>query len=573
MNKSRKVYQLFYKIWLVLLVIFSHVVFAKSVPSLTQFELVNSELFIFKDDNHTLAINDVLAQFELGKFIKNDESQVSFGFTKSIIWAVLPITNTSDNDQRLILKVENAWLDELDVFFYQQNVLSKKVKLGDTSSFHNRERQKRMPSVAFTFKPGVTHVVLRIKSDDPMTFPVYLGDEKSVDQFEQENSYFYGALYGALIILLIYNLMLYAYSKELRYCFYSLYLLSFTVFNFTYTGHGFWLLWPNNVLLQQYLMPLLMFGYLFSGVLFTMEYLQVQKYLPRLYSYRRFIYGGLVTLGCIIIAVGSISFAVMSQLVVLTTISVWMLAIGYYSLINGNHLAKFFVPAVLMGAFGATISSLTTWGVFPYTQWAFRGIELGMLLEMSLLSISIGFNFKMAYDARVTAEHYARIDSLTNLFNRRALTELIYPIWNLGKRQHTSMSVMLIDLDWFKRINDEFGHIMGDDVLKHVAHTLKRSFRQSDIIIRWGGEEFFVFLPDTDIVQAKRLAEKLRDYFDKNKVNDVTRITISVGVACSYPSVMSFDELIELADKSLYHAKQNGRNQVVTAGELSPDVI
>jgi diguanylate cyclase (GGDEF)-like protein len=572
-NKSTSSYQLLFKIWLMLLVIFNSVAVAKSVPSDAQFELINSELFIFKDYDHSLKIDDVLTQLNLGKFVKNDEGKVSFGFTKSIIWAVLPVTNTSENAQARILKIDNAWLDELDVYFYEQNILSKNVKLGDTSSFLSRERQKRMPSVAFTFKPGITYVVLRIKSDDPMIFPVYLGDEKSVDKFEQENAYFYGALYGALIILLIYNLALYAYSRELRYCLYSLYLFSFTVFNFTYTGHGFWLLWPNNILLQQYLMPLLMFVYLFSGVLFTIEYLQAEKYLPRLYSYRRFIYGGLATIGCIIVVVGSRSFAVMAQLMILTSMSVWMLAIGYYSLKNGNHLARFFVPAVFIGTCGATISSITTWGIFPYTQWAFRGVELGMLLEMSLLSISFGFNFKMAYDAQLTAEHYARIDPLTNLFNRRALTELVYPIWNLGKRQQTSMSIMLVDLDWFKRINDEFGHLIGDDVLKHVAQTLKNRLRLSDIILRWGGEEFLVFLPDTDIVQAKFIAEKLQRYFDNNKVNDVTRVTISVGVASSVPSEISFDELIKLADKSLYQAKKNGRNQVVALNEVSTDVI
>lgn len=196
-----------------------------------------------------------------------------------------------------------------------------------------------------------------------------------------------------------------------------------------------------------------------------------------------------------------------------------------------------------------------------------------MLLEMSLLSMSFGFNFKMAYDARLTAEKYARIDPLTNLFNRRALTELVYPIWNLGERQKTSMSIMLLDLDWFKRINDEFGHIMGDDVLKHVAQTLKRRLRLSDIILRWGGEEFLVFLPDTDIVQAKFLAEELRRYFDDCKVSNIARVTISVGVASGFPNDISFDELMKLADESLYQAKKNGRNQVVAVDKLSTDEI
>ncbi len=573
MTKSKSTFQSLTKIWLVFLAIFFNVEIAnaltsKSLTTLTNAELVNSELYIFKDDSHALNVDDVLANFHSGKIVKNNENKVSLGFTNSVVWAVLPIKNQTDNPESLVLKVDNAWLDEIDVYFYEQNTLSKIVKLGDTTPFQNRERQKRMPSVTYTFEPGLTHVVLRIKSEDPMTLPVYLGDLESVDNFEQNNAYFYGALYGALIILLIYNLALYIYSKEIRYCLYSFYLFSFTAFNFTYTGHGFWLLWPNEVLMQQWLMPLLMFMYLFSGVMFTIEYLQVEKYLPMLYSYRRFIYGTLAAIGCIIVIIGSRSFAVMAQLAILTTMSVWMLAIGYYSLKNGNHLAKFFVPAVLLGTCGATVSSMTTWGLFPYTQWAFRGIEIGMLLEMSLLSISFGFNFKAAYDARLNAEHYARIDPLTNLFNRRALTELVFPIWNLGERQQTTMSVMLIDLDLFKRINDEFGHVIGDEVLKQVANALKQRLRLSDIIIRWGGEEFLVFLPNTDLKQAKLLAENLRHCLAKKKINNIVNVTISAGVASGIPSEVSFEEMIKFADDSLYQAKKSGRNQVVSFDEL-----
>ena len=573
LNKLRTIYQSVITIWLVLFVMFSSVSVAKSIPLNTQIALVNSELFILKDPKLLLDVDDAFARFRLGDFVKNHDNKVSFGFTNSAVWAVLPIKNTSDSSVPLILKVDNAWLDEIDVFFYEQSILTKTATLGDISAFSSRERQKRMPSVAYQFKPGTTYIVMRLKSDDPMTFPIYIGDVESVDEFDQHNAYFYGALYGALIILLIYNLALYAYSKELRYFLYSFYLFSFTAFNFMYTGHGFWLLWPTEPALQQWLMPLLMFVYLCSGVMFTIEYLQVEKYLPKLYSYRPFIYGFLAIVGCLIVIVGSKSFAVMAQLFILSTVTVWMLVIGYYSLKSGNPLAKFFVPAVFLGTIGSFVSSMTTWGLVPYTQWAFRGIEIGMLLEMSLLSVSFAFNFKVAYDAKLTAEHYARIDPLTSLYNRRALSELVYPIWNLSKRQQTSMSILLIDLDWFKRINDEFGHIVGDDVLKHVAHALKSRLRASDIILRWGGEEFLVFLPETDVLQAKVLAEKMRCYFDENNVNDFAKVTISVGVASGVASKVSFDDLLKLADASLYKAKKSGRNQVVIVDELSQELV
>jgi len=573
MNKSNLIYKLIFPLWLVLLVIYSDVLIAKSISTNNSLELVNSDLFILKDDSHLFAAEEVFAKFKQGELTKNNQRQVSFGFTDSVVWALLPTTNDTNTPKSLILKIDNAWLDEIDVFFYEQNVLVRNTKLGDTTSFKSRERQKRMPSIEHLFKPGLTYVVFRFKSGDPLTFPVYIGDEESIDEFDQQNDYFYGALYGALIILLIYNLVLYLYSKEIRYFLYSFYLFSFTAFNFIYTGHGFWLLWPLEPSLQQWLMPLFMFVYLCSGVMFTIEYLQLEKYVPKFYANRQFIYGFLAIVGCLIIIVGSKSFAVMTQLIILSTVTLWMLVIGYYSLKSGNPLAKFFVPAVLLGTSGSFVSSMTTWGIFPYTQWAFRGIEIGMLLEMSLLSVSFAFNFKVAYDAKLTAEHYARIDPLTSLYNRRALKELVYPVWNLGSRQQTSMSILLIDLDWFKRINDEYGHIVGDDVLKHVAHALKSRLRASDIILRWGGEEFLVFLPDTDVLQARALAEKMRCYFDGNNVNDFAKVTISVGVASGVANKVSFDDLLKLADASLYKAKTSGRNQVVIIDELPQESV
>lgn len=255
----------------------------------------------------------------------------------------------------------------------------------------------------------------------------------------------------------------------------------------------------------------------------------------------------------------------MAQLVILTTLSLWMLLIGVMCYKNGNVLAAFFVPAIVLGTGGATVSSLATWGVVPYSQWAFRGIELGMLLEMSLLSVSLGFNFKEVYKARLSAEFTSRIDPLTNLYNRRAFTQLVYPIWELGIRKKQRMSVVLIDLDWFKQVNDEHGHDAGDDVLELVAKTIKSRVRSSDLVFRWGGEEFLLFLPDTNKNDAKVLAENLRLSVEQATSESIATVTTSIGVAAFNPEQVGVDKiekLIKAADNALYLAKQKGRNCV-----------
>jgi len=549
---------------IILSVMLASVASAYTSESNTDITLVNEQLYLLSDPSGDLTISEAITSFQTQQFSPNNKTQVSFGFTQDTLWTVLPVTNESASNNKLVIKIDNAWLDEIDIYFVQDKQVVQRAALGDTLPFSQRPISRRMPAVAYQFPPGRTDVYFRVHSKDPLTIPIYIGAEESHVAAASLNAYFYGALYGALGILLIYNIALYGYLKELKYLLYSTYLSAFTAFNFTYTGHGFWTLWHESIWLQQSLMPVLMFAYLFSGVIFTLEFLNTRTYLPSLYAFRYKLYAGLLMLALSLLLINDRSISIMTQLVILTTLSIWMLVIGYYSYKSGNPLAKFFVPAVIMGTGGATISSLATWGIIPYSQWAFRGIEIGMLLEMSLLSVSLGFNFKMAQEARKSAEINARVDPLTNLYNRRAFSDLVYPLWQLGKRNKKPMAIILIDLDWFKRINDEYGHAVGDEVLESVGKQIKQRVRESDIPLRWGGEEFLIFLPNTKTSEAHQLADKLREQFDSKNITLNHKVTMSIGVVSALPHDIELDKLIGLADKALYQAKQKGRNCVVS---------
>ena len=552
--------------------------YAKSTASLDKMQLVNDKLWMYYEEGSQLTAEDILTKYQQNTLIKNTNGRVSYGFTGNTVWGVLAIEldaygvlvtriakNSPINVPFLPLKIEidNAWLDDIDLYFFENGQRKRHVKLGDNQVHSARFEDARMPSVFYRFTQPETLVVFRFSSEDPMTIPIYVGPPVVAKNKTTENAYFYGALYGALFILLVYNLVLYSYLKERRYLLYSLYLLSFLLFNFTYTGHGFWWLWSESIFLQQWLLPALMFLYLFSAVRFTIEFLNTQLYLPKLYRCRKYIYGALGALAVIIVLIGSRSFAVMSQLAVLTTIAIWMLLIGIFAYRNGDTLAKFFLPAILCGTGGAMVSSLATWGLIPYSKWAFRGIEIGMVLEMSLLSISLAFNYKQVQQARRNAERDARLDPLTSLYNRRAFEDLVYPIWEMGKRSNKFMSVMLIDIDWFKGINDKYGHDMGDKVLKKVAEEIKGQVRGSDITFRWGGEEFLVFLPNTRVHYAKQIAENLRVHLFTHDINKFIRVTVSIGVAGTSPGEEDINVLIKQSDQALYLAKAKGRNKVV----------
>ncbi|CAH2032521.1 sensor domain-containing diguanylate cyclase [Trichlorobacter ammonificans] len=159
-------------------------------------------------------------------------------------------------------------------------------------------------------------------------------------------------------------------------------------------------------------------------------------------------------------------------------------------------------------------------------------------------------------------ERIALHDALTGLHNRRAANERLHDEFVRMQRSGTSYGLLLMDIDHFKRVNDTFGHEVGDLVLRHVAALLAGSLRQSDFVARFGGEEFLALLPDTDRQGALVLAEKLRAGVADSVAPGAGRVTISIGVAEAGRQDGSEEEAVRRADQALYRAKERGRNRV-----------
>ena len=169
-------------------------------------------------------------------------------------------------------------------------------------------------------------------------------------------------------------------------------------------------------------------------------------------------------------------------------------------------------------------------------------------------------------EAHHKMEVLAMHDGLTGLFNRRAIEEHAEAELDLAKRKQRTLSILLLDIDHFKRINDEHGHQLGDDALRQLGQILATNLRQYDRAGRWGGEEFIVILPETQLSEAATVAERLRSAVAglKLPLPDGANLSmqISVGAACTAGLYPSLTKLIDAADQALYRAKQSGRNRV-----------
>lgn len=161
----------------------------------------------------------------------------------------------------------------------------------------------------------------------------------------------------------------------------------------------------------------------------------------------------------------------------------------------------------------------------------------------------------------------ASIDPLTGLHNRRFFQDQLGRDFAQSRRHHRHLSVIMLDIDHFKSFNDTFGHMLGDEVIVAVARVLEGAVRLSDLTARWGGEEFIVALPDTDLEGAVRVAERIRQNVSEIQLTDpegnpLRQITVSLGVSALRPEDDRIAELIERADRALYVSKASGRNQV-----------
>ncbi|GHV84763.1 hypothetical protein AGMMS50230_03710 [Spirochaetia bacterium] len=221
------------------------------------------------------------------------------------------------------------------------------------------------------------------------------------------------------------------------------------------------------------------------------------------------------------------------------------------------------------------------WGFVGYERIEERAFDtdedsilgsVSLLLANSLIRYDLNKNLYLAVDKINTTtikaevlEKFAYTDALTGLYNRRHFMELSQNVLEKSKRFNTPCYTMILDLDFFKKVNDTYGHLAGDEVLKNAAIVMKNTLRSYDLLARYGGEEFVVLVSETTKADVLHLAERLRESIAATPcVHNCIKIvcTASIGLAASFPDC-TMESLIDKADKGLYKAKESGRNQII----------
>ncbi|KPD21096.1 GGDEF domain-containing protein [Idiomarina abyssalis] len=274
------------------------------------------------------------------------------------------------------------------------------------------------------------------------------------------------------------------------------------------------------------------------------------------------------------------NFKVAGWIVTLTLVFVLL---AFIHLAEGRNYSLLWVtilPPIAYFLLGPTAGTWVTGLVFAYCGWfLYKLLGLGVPGNLSLgalfnfVEVATAQVFLFRYYERSRREAYEQLqktsttDPLTGIFNRLHIDNSLKSLLASSKRDLKPTSILLLDVDHFKRINDEYGHIAGDKVLVAIGNVMKETTREGDLVGRWGGEEFLIICPDTDGDKAANIANRIVERLNKQPLLDDINATVSIGIATASgrDKKDTVETLLQTADKNLYKAKADGRNTVVAS--------
>ncbi|WP_341648158.1 diguanylate cyclase [Thauera humireducens] len=487
-----------------------------------------------------------------------------FGIGAPPVWFHFAVDHAGSGPLLRQLLAGVPWIERLEVFVLQDGQLRAVQRAGDGEA----GLRGPMGSLGFAFDlafaPGHSDVLIRAQTADPLVMPLRLLPPDEAIELQRRHDYGFGLLYGFLLALIAYNAMIFIGLRHRSHLDYVLYVGTFLLLSLAYSGHGVARFWPGQAGFQQYVILMLMVLLAAMGLRFASGFLHLETIVPRAHrGVRGFYLAALLAIGACTLF-GLQSAAVFMAFVVVQVFSVLMCLLGVVGLRARQDGAPYFLAGAVSGMLGASVTAMAVWRGMPFTEFTFHAAELGFAVDGTILALALADRMRRIREQQLRAEHLAAFDPLTGLRNRRAFAEHAAPVWSTARRHGRPLSVIVLDLDHFKRINDSHGHAIGDTVLVAAARAIERDCRAGDIAARWGGEEFIVLMPETTGQQAWAMAERLLASVRSIDIplgGERLGVSASVGVA-EWRGHDDLEALIREADAWMYASKRAGRDRV-----------
>lgn len=530
-------------------------------------------LDVLEDSTGNLTLTDVQRPEIEGRFQDNRDSVPNFGYMAPVHWVRLQVNNASI-ERAWMLELNYPPLDQVDLYIVKGDREVIHSVSGDSIPFSHREVKNRNLAFELAIERGETVMVyLRVETEGAMALPIRLVHTVQYAQQEQLTYLLLGTYYGLMLIMVIYNgIMAFSFRSRVYFSYVWINLSNLFLYT-TLNGIAFEYVWPDGVWWNNRAIVFFMCLSHLAALLFTSEYLDVKRRSPGLY--RIFQWFALLEVVNLLVLLVNYPAGLIISIYSVPAIQLSLILAGVWGLKNGYRPARYFLLGWGVFMIGAMLSTLSDAGYIPIVWWTTYASQIGSTFEAVVLSWGLAYQIQTIRKEKEIAialmketRRLADLDDLTGLYNRRYVISAFEEA--AGMEGNHPISLLMLDLDHFKKVNDTFGHDVGDLVLQQLASVLEECFRPTDTIGRFGGEEFMVLLKNTNVEQARSASEYVLKSIREMRFavrDQMLACTVSIGVAeWDGAGEESFKEMLRRADQALYEAKHRGRNQVCVSG-------
>ena len=569
---------------------------------------LGSSLEYLEDPTGQIPLATIHTRLKEGAFHPVTEAVPNFGYSSSTYWFHLSIENPGTQPEARYLEIAYPLLDYVDLYLDYSSKAEKVYHSGDRQPFASRP----IAFTRFLFPIRLApheqvDVLIRLQTGSASQLPLNLWTPEALSERNHQEQMIQGLYFGIMLTMLVFNLLVYLHIRDRNYLYYLGYLSAFILFQATLSGYSYEYLWPLSPWWQDKSLAVLIGLAMGSLLLFVYKFLAEPGFSPR----SRTIYLGGVWYFLILAMISlAVPYHYMIQLLTSSTLlfAGFILISSLMFWLDNFQPARYIFLSWAAQLFGIIVYVIQAYDFLPITFYTTYSIQIGSVLQVFGFSVALLDRLKRLNNENIRLQQKARteleeqviartselndamadlsrinkvleernhIDDLTGVKNRRFFDAYLLRAWDDAREAGTPLSLMMIDIDHFKEVNDRHGHMAGDQVLKHIAGLLQSCGRRNnDHLVRYGGEEFGVILHDTDIDGAVALAEKMRQSVEDEVIDlgqgKTLTLTVSIGIASALPTSKHEPEtLLSEADNALYQAKQQGRNRVIAIEHLS----
>ena len=555
-----------------------------------------------------------------------DRVSPNFGFTSDTYWFRFRLSNAGNDVLHRLIEMPISFMDHVHLYHFADGKLLKAYDTGDERPFSSRPVIHQNFILPVDLQAGTNEIYIRLKNAGTIEAPFRIWEPATFQVANQREKLAQGMVIGTLLVMVLYNLFVYFGTRDVNYLYYIGFVMSYLMFQYSLTGYAYAYLWPTWVWWNSISIPLFIGLSEMMVALFCLSFLRVKGYSQWAHH----------VLWALALGSGAMAFLSMVlpyqiSIRIGTGLSIptaaFCLGLGYWRWWRGDAFARLFCVAWSLALIGVMVLTAGKFGIIGTNFWTENAGQIGILGLVLLLSLTLVDRINHDRSARILAQAHAlehersartsqlalfaatevanrkleqsvqertldlnatleqlqqanaqlqrlsMTDGLTQVNNRASFDIALADEIKRAVRHKTFLSLMILDVDHFKRVNDTWGHLAGDACLQALARLLnRRVHRAGDMLARYGGEEFVVMLGESEPTAAEGMAESFRADVANMEVvfqDQVLRLTVSIGITSCIPtSTTKPHDLLAAADKALYEAKQGGRNRVCVGSSL-----